>query len=96
MEEITQKQLAICSYSHMIHVDNFQDDVASGDGWITYCGVNSQKSKSTYDFLVKDHNDHFGINICKKCSKFYRIKYKHSLEGFIARLKIRDKLYARR
>lgn len=81
MKEITWEQLAISSTNY-IHVDN------NGTVYYkTYCG----KTHRTY-ILIKDR-EYSKIKICKKCSIIYRRKYGHSLEGFIARLKVRGKLF---
>lgn len=86
MEEITWKQLAI-SGSKYIHVDN--DATPQIPNYRTYCGITVNR---TLEYLTLD-NVSYKIKICKKCSIIYRRKYGHSLEGFIAGLKVRNKLF---
>ena len=83
--EITWKHLAISNVNY-IHVDNNK----SSGNYMTYCGKNDTQICTRYLTPDKKYNK---IKVCKKCSHIYRRKYGHSLEGFLAGLKVRDKLF---
>ncbi len=91
VKEITWEQLSLDEYSEIIHVDNWNENNPPHEVK-TYC---NETQESIFHFLCSS-NKPDRIIICKTCSKIYRRKYGHSLESFIARLKVRNKLFIER
>ena len=85
--EITWNQLSLDD-SNVIHVDNW-DENRPPETIRTYCNLTD---KSIFHFLFIS-NKPDKIIICQECSQIYGRKYGHSLELFIARLRIRSKLF---
>jgi len=88
VEEITWEQLNLEEFSNIIHVDNW-NEINIPVKVKTYCN----KTDANIFHFLRLSNKPDKIKICKKCSHIYRRKYGHSLEGFVARLKVRDKLF---
>ena len=88
MEEITWEQLSLEKNYNIIHVDNWRETKPPTEVK-TYC---NKTDEFIFHFLGLS-NKPDKIIICKKCSQIYRRKYGHSLEGFIAGLKVRGKLF---
>ena len=88
---VEQNQLTIIKPRRYIriHVDNYIKDIESKCNF-TSCGLCA--SNNVFHFLGKSFTNN-KIKVCKKCSQIYRRKYGHTLESFLARLKVQNKLY---
>ena len=75
-----------------IHVDNYQDN----NNFLnveTYCSMKVGANLSPLVHFLKKDFANTKIKVCKKCSLIYRRKYGHTLESFLARLKVQNKLF---
>ena len=88
---VKHDQLAAVRYNKYttIHVDCFKKGISLETNF-TWCGISAINTilnflSTTYKFDK--------IKVCKKCSQIYRRKYGHTLESFLARLKVQNKLF---